>query len=220
MEPPSSTYAEAIRDEQAKVLRTIRPLSCGERHARSVPRLSRPAGVAHRLAGGHLRGAAPRRGLLAVGGRSVLCPRRQVSDDDGHGSVRRAQAAAAGGIRRSRSRRSATIVRFRLSPQVAIAIGARAKRPGEGMTGRAGRTIGRRAAGRSSPGRLRASARRRDRRRRHALCAAGRRRSRLGHRRSAVWPIRARCSSTSLGSWGPSQAERLVAEIGGWNTPQ
>ena len=27
MEAPSSTYAEAIRDEQAKVLRTIRPLS-------------------------------------------------------------------------------------------------------------------------------------------------------------------------------------------------
>jgi glucose-6-phosphate 1-dehydrogenase len=22
------------------------------------------------------------------------------------------------------------------------------------------------------------------------------------------------------GSWGPAQADRLVAEIGGWNTPQ
>jgi glucose-6-phosphate 1-dehydrogenase len=27
MEAPSSTYAEAIRDEQAKVLRTVRPMS-------------------------------------------------------------------------------------------------------------------------------------------------------------------------------------------------
>ena len=27
MEPPSSTYPEAIRDEQAKVLRTVRPMS-------------------------------------------------------------------------------------------------------------------------------------------------------------------------------------------------
>ena len=35
-------------------------------------------------------------------------------------------------------------VRFRLSPQVVIALGARAKRPGEGMIGRAGGAVGRR----------------------------------------------------------------------------
>ncbi len=38
-------------------------------------------------------------------------------------------------------------VRFRLGPQVAIALGARAKQPGEGMTGRAGRAVGRGTAG-------------------------------------------------------------------------
>ena len=38
-------------------------------------------------------------------------------------------------------------VRFRLSPQVAIALGARAKRPGERMTGEPTRALGRGAAG-------------------------------------------------------------------------
>ena len=46
MEAPSSTYAEAIRDEQAKVLRTVRPDECREHGARPVPRLPRRAGVA------------------------------------------------------------------------------------------------------------------------------------------------------------------------------
>ena len=44
MEAPSSTYAEAIRDEQAKVLRTVRPMSTDEHGARPVPRLPRRAG--------------------------------------------------------------------------------------------------------------------------------------------------------------------------------
>ena len=50
MEAPSSTYAEAIRDEQAKVLRTVRPLSAEQHGARAVPRLSRRAGRREGLA--------------------------------------------------------------------------------------------------------------------------------------------------------------------------
>ena len=45
-------------------------------------------------------------------------------------------------------------VRFRLSPEVAIALGARAKRPGEEMVGRAGRALGRRAAAQGADGRM------------------------------------------------------------------
>ena len=45
MEPPSSAWREALRDEQAKVLRTIRPLSPARNRARPVSRIprSRPA---------------------------------------------------------------------------------------------------------------------------------------------------------------------------------
>ena len=52
MEAPSSTYAEAIRDEQAKVLRTIRPLSAQKIMRGSVPRLSRRAGRRQGFASG------------------------------------------------------------------------------------------------------------------------------------------------------------------------
>ncbi len=41
MEPPSSAWREALRDEQAKVLRTIRPLSPARNSARTVSRVPR-----------------------------------------------------------------------------------------------------------------------------------------------------------------------------------
>ena len=49
-------------------------------------------------------------------------------------------------------------LRFRLNPQVAIAIGARAKRPGEGMAGQPIELSSWSSPQRASPGRLRASA--------------------------------------------------------------
>ena len=108
MEAPSSTYHEAIRDEQAKVLRTIRPMSADDGDARSVPRLSRRARRGARFDGADLRGAAPRRGFVAMGGRAVLRARRQEAGDDRHRSAGRAQASAAGRVRRGRRHRRAT----------------------------------------------------------------------------------------------------------------
>ena len=109
-------------------------------------------------------------------------------------------------------------VRFRLSPQVAIALGARAKRPGEGMVGRAGGAVGRRREPTQGDGgrigRLRAAARRRDAGRRHAVRAPGRRRSGLGDRGSGASrpepALRLR-----PGTWGPRQADKLVAAAAG-----
>jgi glucose-6-phosphate 1-dehydrogenase len=95
MEAPSSTYAEAIRDEQAKVLRTVRPMNAENiirgqfRGYRDEPGVARDSGV-------HLRGPPPRRGFLALGRCPVLCARRKEPQDDGHRSLRRVQAAAAG----------------------------------------------------------------------------------------------------------------------------
>jgi hypothetical protein len=71
------TYAEAIRDEQAKVLRTVRPLSPEHLVRRPVPRLSRRARGRQGLAASHLRRAAAVRGLLALGGRALPGARRQ-----------------------------------------------------------------------------------------------------------------------------------------------
>jgi glucose-6-phosphate 1-dehydrogenase len=110
-------------------------------------------------------------------------------------------------------------VRFRLNPQVTIAIGARAKRPGEGMKGEPielsvveqpmdtklgdyERLLGDAMAGDAT---LFA--------RQDVVEAAW----------AIVNPLLAEPGQLyeyEPGSWGPPEAERLVAEVGGWNTPQ
>jgi glucose-6-phosphate 1-dehydrogenase len=100
MEAPSSTYPEAIRDEQAKVLRTIRPMNAQKvtrgqfRGYRDEPGVAKnspvPTYAALRL----------RRGLLALGGGPVLRASRQATQDDGHGGRRRAQGPTAGRLHR------------------------------------------------------------------------------------------------------------------------
>jgi glucose-6-phosphate 1-dehydrogenase len=117
-------------------------------------------------------------------------------------------------------------VRFRLSPQVAIAIGARAKRPGEGMAGEplelsvvdqsAAQPAG------TKEGRLGDYAR--------LLSDAMAGDATLFARQDVVEAAWAIIDPVIHGpspmfeyeqqSWGPSQADRLVADIGGWNTPQ
>ena len=80
MEAALEHLREAIRDEQAKVLRNVRPLSVRRHGARPVPRLPRRAGRRQGLLHGDLRRAAPVRRLLALGGRALLRARRQVPE--------------------------------------------------------------------------------------------------------------------------------------------
>ena len=134
MEAPSSTYAEAIRDEQAKVLRTVRPMSTENmvrgqfRGYRDEPGVSKDSYMATyaalRLyvdswrwegvpffvrAGNNLA-----KSLAEVTIELKNPP--QVVFDEPTPSV-------------------GNMVRFRLQPQVAISISARAKRPGARMIG-------------------------------------------------------------------------------------
>jgi glucose-6-phosphate 1-dehydrogenase len=109
-------------------------------------------------------------------------------------------------------------VRFRLAPQVAIAVGARAKRPGEGMTGR---PVELSVVEHPLEGRLG------DYERLLGDAIAGD--STLFARQDVVeaaWaivdPLLQRPGPVfeyEPGTWGPAEADRLVAEIGGWNTP-
>ena len=110
-------------------------------------------------------------------------------------------------------------VRFRLNPQVAIAVGARAKRPGETM---AGRDVELSVV--EQPAEMRLG----DYERLLGDAIAGD--ATLFARQDVVeaaWaivdPLLADPGDLfeyEPGSWGPPQADRLVAEIGGWNTPQ
>ena len=100
MEPPSSSHDEAIRDQQASLLRNVRSLSpdetvCGQfRGYRDEPGVAKdsrvPTYAAH----------APVYRLVALGGRALLHPRRQGAGDHVDGGRRRAEESAAGGVRR------------------------------------------------------------------------------------------------------------------------
>jgi glucose-6-phosphate 1-dehydrogenase len=134
MEAPTSTYDEALRDEQAKVLRSIRPLDTQD------------------LVLGQFRGYREEPGV-AAGSRvpTFAALRLHVDSWRWHGvpflvraGKNLAQTITEVSVRLHRAPNvvfpdptpaTGNYVRFRMGPDVAIAIGAFAKRPGEGMSG-------------------------------------------------------------------------------------
>ena len=134
MEPPSSAWQEALRDEQAKVLRTIRPLSPAEivlgqfRGYRDEPGVNKRSNVPtyaalHLFVDSWRWQGVP---FHVTAGKCLNATRTDVLV-----KLKRAP----GVVFREPGLPEGNYVRFTLSPQVAIAIGARAKRPGEGMFG-------------------------------------------------------------------------------------
>jgi glucose-6-phosphate 1-dehydrogenase len=134
MEAPSGMYAEAIRDEQAKVLRTVRPLEpehlvCGQfRGYRDEPGVAKdsrvPTYAALKLYVDSWRWhGVP---FLVRAGKSLATTYTEVKVQ-----LRRAPQV----VFTEPTPPAPNYVRFRLSPEVAIAIGARAKRGGELMVG-------------------------------------------------------------------------------------
>jgi glucose-6-phosphate 1-dehydrogenase len=134
MEPPSAAWREAVRDEQAKVLRTIRPLS-----TRDIVR-------------GQYRGYRRERGV-SPDSRVPTYASLQLFVDSWrwHGvpfyvtagkCLKETSTAVLVKLKRPPASvfrepppENGNYLQFRLSPRVAIAVGARAKRPGEGMLG-------------------------------------------------------------------------------------
>jgi glucose-6-phosphate 1-dehydrogenase len=138
MEAPSSTYVEAIHDEQAKVLRTVRPLCVEDTVLGQYRNYRQERGVAE-------NSQVPTYAALNLfidswrwhgvpfcvrAGKCLAATRTEVLVDLKHAPPVVFKEESAGS-------RPENHVRFRLSPDVAIAIGARAKRPGAGMTGEA-----------------------------------------------------------------------------------
>jgi glucose-6-phosphate 1-dehydrogenase len=134
MEAPTSTYDEAIRDEQAKVLRTLRPLDPqdlvlgqfrGYRQEPGVAADSRvPTYAALRLYVDSWRWhGVP---FLVRAGKNLAQTVTEVS-------VRLHRAPSV--VFPDPTPATGNYVRFRMNPDMAIAIGAFAKKPGEGMSG-------------------------------------------------------------------------------------
>jgi glucose-6-phosphate 1-dehydrogenase len=218
MEPPSSHASDAIRDEQAKVLRTVRALDNQHmvrgqfRGYRDEPGVAKDSYMgtyaALKLWIDSWRWAdVP---FLVRAGKSLKmsCTEVVVEFKNPPQVVFKEPAFSQGNY-----------VRFRLGPQVQIGVGARAKRPGEGMAGRPvelsvmqqqtsdemdayERLLGDAMAGDAT---LFA--------RYDTVEAAWRIVDPVIHGPSELWEY-------EPGSWGPPQADKLVIEVGGWNTPQ
>ena len=134
MEPPSSAWREALRDEQAKVLRTIRPLSPAEivlgqfRGYRAEAGVKKDSHVPTYAALDLFVDSWRWQGVpfRITAGKCLSATRTDVL-------VKLKPAPAV--VFAEPQEPLANNVRFTLSPQMRIAIGARAKRPGDGMFG-------------------------------------------------------------------------------------
>ncbi len=222
MEAPSSTYPEAIRDEQAKVLRTVRPLSV------------------ENMVRGQFRGYRDEPGVSKDSYMATYAALRLYVDSwrwEGVPFYVRAGKALAKTttevcielknppqvVFKEATPSMGNYVRFQLSPQVVIALGARAKRHGEGMAGRpvelsvvdeakdgdGGERLGdyERLLGDAMAGDSTLFARQ------DVVEAAWAIVDPVLHGPSPMYEYEA-------GTWGPPQADRLVADVGGWNGPK
>ncbi len=220
MEPPSNAYAEAIRDEQAQLLRNVRPLDPAElvrgqyRGYRDEPEVSPDSSVATYAA---LRLHIDSWRWYGVPFYVRAGKRLKVTCTEVMVELKRPppvvfpEPTAVGGNH----------VRFRLSPHVTIALGARAKRPGEVMEGDPvelqvveeileahGRPMQpyERLLGDAMVGDATLFARQ------DVVEAAWAVVDPVLQRLPTIYPY-------EPGSWGPAEGDRLVAEVGGWNTP-
>ncbi len=100
MEPPVGHTSDAVLDEKAKVFKAIRTLSPDDLVLGQYVGYRNEEGVAPRLERRNVRGGASAPRLVALGRRAVLPARGEEARNDVHGSIRRAQAAAAADLQR------------------------------------------------------------------------------------------------------------------------
>jgi glucose-6-phosphate 1-dehydrogenase len=220
MEAPSSVYAEAIRDEQAKVLKNVRPMTIdnmvtgqfnGYRDEMGVAKDSNvPTYAALRFHVDSWRWDGVPFYVRAGKRLRTTCTEVMVELKNPPQVVFREAAPSMGNY-----------VRFRLSPQVVIAVGARRKVPGERMTGEPVELSVVEEPAQGSEGRMEAY----DRLLGDSMLGD----ATLFARQDVVeaaWaivdPVLQPPDPPILyesGSWGPSEADRLVEDIGGWNAP-
>jgi len=216
MEAPTSVDAESIRSEQAKVLRTVRPLNPNDLELGQFRGYREEAGVAPdsivptyaalRLYVDSWRWEGVPFFVRAGKELRVSCTEVQVELKQAPQVVFPDKLPSIGNY-----------VRFRLGPDVSIAIGAVSKKPGEKLVGQPVElSVVRQdsAADMDAYERLLGDAMAGD--------------ATLFARQDVVeaaWAIvdplisgeRCRPREYAPGSWGPPEADRLVADVGGWN---
>jgi glucose-6-phosphate 1-dehydrogenase len=220
MEAPSSTYDEAIRDEQAKVLRTVRPMET------------------QYMVRGQFRGYRDEPGVAKDSFMATYAALQLHVDSwrwDGVPFYVRAGKSLAKTVTEvmielkkppqvvfaEKCLGRGNYVRLRVSPAVQIALGARTKTPGEGMKGEQVELLVAEGAEQGQAGRMEAYER--------LLGDAIAGDATLFARQDVVeaaWAIvdpvihgPSPMYDYDPGTWGPAEADALVEQIGGWNTP-
>jgi glucose-6-phosphate 1-dehydrogenase len=215
MEPPATTYQESIRDEQAKIFRTIRPLSPDD------------------LVRGQFRGYRKEQGVAPDSTVETYAAVRLHIDswrwDGVPFFIRTGKCLAATTTevlvtlqRPPLSKlcpQDANYLRFRLSPDVTIALGARVKEPGEEMTSEPTELkVMHKADGEEMDAYERLLG--------DAMDGDGTLFARQDEVEAAWAVVQPVLEATTPihdyepGTWGPAEAERLTAEIGGWHAPE
>ncbi|MGE0812347.1 MAG: glucose-6-phosphate dehydrogenase [Vicinamibacterales bacterium] len=215
MEPPSGAYAEAIRDEQAKVLRTMRPLDPADVVVGQYDGYQAAPGVA---AGSIVPTFAAARFhidswrwagvpfLVRAGKKLAATCTEVIVELKAPPQTVFAEAAPAMG----------NYVRFRLGPDVSIAVGASAKRHGDGMVGEVVElsfTRQRTADEMDAYERLLGDAM-------HGDATLFARQDAVEAAWAIVEPVLTAPNPPLIyapGTWGPPDADRLAADVGGWN---
>ncbi len=220
MEAPANTYAEAIRDEQAKVLRTIRPMSHEDTVHGQFRGYLDEAGVAKdsnvptyaalRMYVDSWRWEGVPFCVRAGKSLATSCAEVMVELKNPPQVVFKEQAPSMGNY-----------LRFRLSPKVVIALGTRRKVHGEKMVGAPVELSVVEEPPQGQDGRMDAYER--------LLGDAMMGDATLFARQDVVeaaWAIvdpiiqgPSPMFTYEPGTWGPPEADRLVTDIGGWNTP-
>lgn len=214
MEPPALTYHESIRDEQAKVFRMIRPLSPED------------------LVRGQYRGYRAEAGVAPDSTVETYAAVRLFIDSwrwEGVPFLIRAGKSLATTVTEvlvtlkappliKLAADETNHVRFRITPEVTIAIGARVKRPGETlMSEQTEFQVAHNALGDGVDPyeRLLGDAMKGD-----AMLFA--RQDGVEAAWAVVQPILGDVTplySYEPGSWGPVEAERIAADVDGWHQP-
>ncbi|MEA2699066.1 MAG: glucose-6-phosphate 1-dehydrogenase [Myxococcales bacterium] len=221
MEAPSHAYGEGIRDEQAKVLRTVRPLSvdnmirgqfngyCDEPGVAPDSYMATYAALRLHVDSWRWEGVP----FYVRAGKSLAKTVTEVIVEfkNPPAVVFKEPPPSVGNW-----------VRLRLSPEVVIALAARAKTPGEAMVGQRVELRVSETPAQGSEGSMDAYERllgdamagdptlfaRQD-----VVEAAWAIVDPVIHGPSPMYPY-------EPGSWGPKEADVLTDEVGGWNTPQ
>jgi glucose-6-phosphate 1-dehydrogenase len=220
MEAPSSHYPEAIRDEQAQVLRNVRPLSVNEmvrgqfRGYREEPGVA-PDSFMGTYAALRLYIDSWRWHGVPFYVRAGKCLKTTCTEV----TIEFKQAPPV--VFPEPPATMGNYVRFRLNPQVSIALGARVKKPGDKMLGEPVELSVVEQPVQGESGRMEAYER--------LLGDAMAGDATLFARQDVVeaaWAIvdpvihgPSPLYAYEPGSWGPAEADRLVTDLGGWSTP-